>query len=130
MTITSHCAQLHKIERETKIMQRGPYLHDDGRTLIVPSQWYSQEAAAFWEQHGFRWNAGAAQWERNTRTKHNTKVYTAEAWLESTRAQFAYFWPTLTPTKTCTSCLTSFHPKNKYQTLCPDCEAHHTGSWR
>ena len=37
-----------KVETQTRAMLRGPHLADDGHTLVVPSEWYHEDAARFW----------------------------------------------------------------------------------
>jgi hypothetical protein len=72
-------------------MRRGLHLADDGFTLVVPSEWYNEKAAAFWKSHGFRWQRERRTWECDTRTPFRGKRYTAMAWLESTRREFYLF---------------------------------------
>ena len=79
-------------QREQCVMATGPHLNADGHTLIVPSEWYNKAAAAFWRQHGFRFDEDTATWKRDTQLPLCTgKRYTTEAWLESTRRQFYQF---------------------------------------
>ena len=83
-----------QLERETQRMQRGPRL--EGHTLIVPSEWYNEQAKEFWKAHGFHWREWpCCTWERDTRTSQGGKIYTAKVWLKATRAKFYQFWPGL-----------------------------------
>lgn len=109
--------------RQTETMTAGPHLAEDDHTLIIPSQWYNEQATTFWKLHGFRWNPGAATWERDTTLplRKDGKRYTASAWLESTRREFYRFWPTLA--KRCYYCDHKFIPCSVHQLACPSCEA-------
>jgi hypothetical protein len=71
-------------------MERGPFIAADGYTLVVPSEFYHAEAAAFWKAHGFTYRD--KEWQRDTRRPFKGKVYTAQAWLESARRKFDEFW--------------------------------------
>lgn len=83
-------------ERETERMKPGPRL--EGHTLVVPSEWYNEQAVSFWKAHGFRWREWpACTWTRDTRRPASGKHYTANAWLKATRAKFYQFWPDLAP---------------------------------
>ena len=116
-----------KVCLQTKRMQAGPRLALDGYTLIVPSEWYNEEAAKFWKFHGFRWNPSGPAWERDTGRLFNGKKFTADAWLESTRRQFAKFWPSLRGMKACRGCKEEFEPASNYEILCPACQIHYQG---
>lgn len=112
-----------QVQKQTETMTTGPHLAEDGHTLIVPSEWYNEQATKFWKLHGFRWNPSAATWERDTSLplRKDAKRYTASAWLESTRREFYRFWPTLK--KTCYYCRRKFIPRSIHQFTCPSCEA-------
>ena len=45
--------QAKRAERDQDQMDRGPYLDQDGYTLIVPSLWYNPTVSAFWKSKGF-----------------------------------------------------------------------------
>lgn len=109
----------YEAERQTREMAAGPRLLADGHTLIVPSEWYNEEAAAFWKEYGFQWLGGLSRWQRDTRKPASGKVYTAEAWLTATRRKFYEFWPTLL--KECTICGQVFAPESTYQIYCEKC---------
>ena len=85
-------AAVRQKAREAR-MDRGPHLANDGVTLVIPSQVYNKEAAAFWKAQGFRWCAEWKTWERDTRTPSQDKRYTAAAWLEAAQRKYAEFWP-------------------------------------
>jgi len=84
-----------ELEREAARMRRGPHLAGDGHTLIVPSDWYQKQAAAFWKAHGFRWHGEDKTWRRDTRRPYNGARYSPSAWLESARREFYRFQPKL-----------------------------------
>ncbi len=113
-----------RIQRQTETMTAGPHL--EGQFVIVPSEWYDKTVSTFWKQHGFRWNAGNATWERDTQRplRSSGKRYSAEAWLSSTRRQFYEFWPTLL--KTCYYCRNKFLPRSVHQYACDHCQKMHT----
>ena len=111
--------QLH-VAAQRRRMLEGPYLAPDQHTLIVPSDWYCQEAHHFWKRHGFHWNAGDNTWERDTHRPLHGHTYPTHVWLERTRAKFYEFWPNLM--KTCTTCGAQFAATNAYQTQCPECQ--------
>lgn len=135
-------------ERETERMKPGPRL--EGHTLVVPSEWYNEQAVDFWKAHGFHWREWpACTWTRDIRRPASGKHYTADAWLTATRAKFYQFWPDLAPGgddqnpvparspappvttgPRCQACGRVFSPINQHQVLCPNCENRHTGNWR
>jgi len=88
-------ARQHEMDR--KYMMRGPYLDDDGHTLIIPggSGFYIQEAAQFWGSKGFRWDPDTVCWSRDIRAAIQGKLYSAASWLESARRKFFEFYPAL-----------------------------------
>lgn len=106
-------------EKQQHTMVTGPYLFPDGHTLIVPSEWYNEDAAALWSQFGFHWNNGSSTWERDTRLPLSGKRYTTEVWVKSTREKFFEFWPTLL--KECRHCGDRFQRTNEYQIYCTTC---------
>ena len=113
----------YEMERQTRIMALGPTLLADQQTIVVPSEWYSEEAAEFWKTYGFQWIAGLSRWQRDTSRPASGKIYTVEAWIEATRRKFYEFWPALK--KTCTRCNRMFaptSPRSVYEVLCPDCK--------
>ena len=119
--IVSQARQANR-QKEQRVMATGPHLAADGHTLIIPSEWYNKAAATFWRQHGFHWNDDNSTWERDTRLPLIGKIYTAAAWLESTRRQFYQFWPKLL--HRCKRCGEQFARINcSYQTSCNRCEA-------
>ncbi len=98
-----------QLDHETQRMRAGPRL--DGHTLIVPSEWYNESAAAFWREYGFHWREWpACTWERDTRIAQGGKIYTTKAWLSATRRKFFEFWPELA--------------------VIEEFEDHYTGKWR
>jgi hypothetical protein len=110
------------MERQRGIMTIGPCLLADQSTIVVPSEWYNEEAAEFWKSYGFQWMAGLSRWQRDTSRPASGKIYTVEAWMEATRRKFFEFWPALK--KTCTQCNKMFapaSPRSVYETMCPDC---------
>ena len=109
----------HERQRQTREMTAGPRLLADEHTLIVPSEWYNEQAADFWRQHGFQWLAGLKRWQRDTRRELHGKRYSTEAWLESTRREYYHnFWPSLL--KYCARCGQEFEPRTVYDTMCTD----------
>ena len=107
------------VQAQTHKMTAGPFLDDDGHTLVVPSEWYHEDAARFWKSHGFEWRPKTATWQRDTRRPLRGKRYTPAAWLESTRRRFYRFWPTLL--KPCRRCGHKFPPTSPYQIHCENC---------
>lgn len=105
-------------QRQLREMTAGPRLLADGQTLIVPSEWYNEQAADFWRQHGFKWIPGLKRWERDTGRPLHGKCYSTAAWLESTRREFFGFWPSLL--KYCLRCGQEFKPRSVYDTTCTD----------
>lgn len=79
-------------------MECGPHFDDDGTTLVIPSSWYSKDAAKFWKSVGFRYQ-GDQCWTRDTRHPHLGKHYSPSAWLESARRKYAEFWSVLAQRK-------------------------------
>ena len=108
-------------KRQQRVMTIGPRILADGHTLVVPSEWYHEEAKEFWKQHGFRYVPGLSWWERDVRHPlHSSgKRYSAEAWLESTRRVFYEFWPALM--KVCPACGQQFKPRSIYDIQCKEC---------
>ncbi len=109
-------------QKEQRVMATGPRLDADGHTLVIPSEWYNEVAATFWRQHGFHYDGITSTWKRDTRLRLRTtgKIYTAAAWLESTRRQFYQFWPKLL--HRCERCSTWFARINcSYQAVCDNC---------
>jgi len=78
-------------------MRRGPFLLDDGFTLVVPSEYYSPRARAFWSSHGFRWNGAECSWIADTRQEIGGRRFSPSAWLQSTRERFYQFYPEYRP---------------------------------
>jgi hypothetical protein len=117
----------HRNAHRRARMERGPHLHDDGHTLVIPSDYHNENARLFWRQHGFAWcPADQPTWQRDTRQAQGSKVYTAQAWLSATRTKFFEFYPSLMITCPCGQQF----PPNDGQTLCEECQDHHTGNWR
>jgi len=103
-------------------MRPGPRL--DGHLIIVPSEWYQPEAAAFWKSQGFYWTSN--QWQRDVRKRaSNGAIYTPAAWLQAARNKFYEFWPALL--KECSACGEKFAPGNQYELRCPACRRLSTG---
>jgi hypothetical protein len=75
-------------------MQKGPYIVDDG-ILVIPSEWYNEEAKDFWKSIGCRWNEENRSWDRDTVRPHKGRTYSPEAWLKSVRGKFYESWPEL-----------------------------------
>lgn len=113
----------HESQRQIREMTAGPRLIADGHALIVPSEWYNEDAANFWKTHGFEWVPGLKRWTRDTRQPLKGKPYTATAWLESTRREYFRFWPGLL--KYCHACGQQFEPRTVYDLHCTDplCQA-------
>ena len=108
-----------RTQAQTRKMTAGPHLDDDGHTLVVPSEWYSRDAALFWKSHGFEWRPKTATWQRDTRKPLRGKRYTPQAWLTAARRRFYRFWPRLL--KRCPRCGRNFPPTSPYQIHCPAC---------
>ena len=84
-----------RVQEQTAKMAAGPILDNDGYTLIVPSQWYNEDARRFWLSKKFEWRPKTSTWERDTRKPLDGETYTPQAWLTATRRQFYRFWPNL-----------------------------------
>ena len=63
------------VQAQTRKMTAGPFLAEDGHTLVVPSEWYHEDAARFWKSHGFEWRPKSATWQRDTRRPFRGKRY-------------------------------------------------------
>lgn len=72
-------------------MEKGPYI--EGALIVIPSEWFSERARAFWRSKGFKYVRSIRQWQRQTRMPHEGKVYSAQAWLQSARRKFFEFFP-------------------------------------
>jgi hypothetical protein len=71
-------------------MQSGPYLEPDGvggQWVVVPSDWYNEEARAFWVSVGCRFLRRKA-WVRSPIVPYQGQTYTANQWLRSLRKKF------------------------------------------
>ena len=71
-------------------MRDGPYLAEDGYTLVIPSDFYSEAARAAWRRWGFTYNDYYRCWERDLRRPlpGYTRPHRPEVWLRSVRAKF------------------------------------------
>jgi hypothetical protein len=107
-----------QLDAETRRMRRGPHL--DGHTLIVPSEWYNEEARSFWQSQGFYWRAEDKTWRRNTRRRANGRTYPPGAWLTAATRKFYEFWPNLRAPRG--EALSGQAPSVN--------EDHYTGDWR
>jgi hypothetical protein len=75
-------------------MREGPYL--EGEFVVVPSDWYREEAKGFWNEHTFRFERkdGLPSWVRSTELPFDPgdgkgeRKFTPRAWLKWTRARF------------------------------------------
>jgi len=92
-TIYASDAWHQRVRAQSEKMAAGPLLDDDGHTLVVPSEWYNEDAVRFWKSKGFEWRPKTATWERDTRKPLDGETYTPQAWLTATRRQFYQFWP-------------------------------------
>lgn len=74
-------------------MARGPRL--EGDWLVIPSNWYNEEAKDFWRSLGMRFDSGDLEkrWYRDTRRPHNGKSFDRWAWLKSARRKYYEFYP-------------------------------------
>ena len=121
MAITKH----DKLQR----MRAGPHLDIDGKTLVVPSQWRSDDASEFWEAQGFHYNLILREWLHNiTKPAADGRLYSADGWLQAARRKFYEFYPDAAVY--CRKCGQRISPTSRWTTLCEKCEDHHTGNWR
>jgi hypothetical protein len=91
----SNDAWRQRTQEQTEKMAAGPILDDDGYTLVVPSQWYNEDARRFWLSKKFEWRPKTSTWERDTRKPLDGETYSPQAWLTATRRQFYRLWPDL-----------------------------------
>lgn len=110
------------IRTQAEKMLAGPRLADDGITLVIPSDWYNEDATSLWKKNGFQWDPDQAHWTRNTREPLRSRIFTADVWLERARARFFEFWPTLVKKKLCARCRQPFTTKRKYRIYCRECK--------
>ena len=94
-TASGSDAWQRRTQEQTAKMVAGPILDDDGFTLIVPSEWYNEDARRFWLSKKFEWRPQTATWERDTRKPLDGVTYSPQAWLRATRRQFYKLWPDL-----------------------------------
>jgi hypothetical protein len=85
-------------------MRRGPYLEDSviigEQMIVVPSEWYRDEAKDLWKGAGFRFEDTGAEknWVRTCSLPfdpgdgNGPRVFTAEAWRKWARAKFYDLW--------------------------------------
>ncbi|MEA3376015.1 MAG: hypothetical protein U9R72_07440 [Chloroflexota bacterium] len=111
-------------ERQKARMQPGPYQRQS--TIVIPSEWYNQDAADFWKSIGAVWCPGhpdGQAWVLNwTLHTYNGRFWTAEQWLKAIRRKYYSFWPSLKePTRRCVSCGRVFKPWHPRQEFCSDC---------
>ena len=97
--------QAKRAERDQDQMDRGPYLDQDGYTLIVPSLWYNPTVSAFWKSKGFSFEHGAnprnpddcaiptQRWTRDTRRLIQGRRCQTGAWLLRVRELYYEFYP-------------------------------------
>jgi len=73
-----------RLRRQTKRMKKGPYLVGD--RVVIPSEWYSEEAKAFWRNLGARWDSDhphGPSWVLNTKINtYAERRWSASAWLK------------------------------------------------
>jgi len=112
-------AYRRNIREQTERMTKGPHLSNDGHTLVIPSEWYREDAAEFWRSVGFRWDRETRTWQRDTRAELNGRRHCAATWLERTRHKFYWeFWPELLGY--CRECHCRFTPDDRADQLhCP-----------
>jgi hypothetical protein len=85
-----------RAERQRARMQRGPRL--EGPWLVIPSDWYNEDAKDFWKSLGAFWIPSDPEpktWVIDTRKPYKGKRYTRWAWLQSIRRKFGDFYPEL-----------------------------------
>lgn len=72
-------------------MQAGPYLAEDGTTVVVPSEpgYYRKSVVAFWKGQGYRWDGDRYAWVRNARRSGRP----AAECLQEARAAYYRLWP-------------------------------------
>lgn len=82
-------------KRKLARMERGPRL--EGPWLVIPSDWYSKDAVAFWKALGARYHTGDPEhsiWILDTRrARWQGKRYGRWAWLRSARRKFYELYP-------------------------------------
>jgi hypothetical protein len=114
-----------RLERQRERMKPGPYQRRS--TIVIPSEWYSEEAAEFWKQIGAVWCPGhpdGQAWVLNwTTATHKGKHWSAEQWLTSIRRCFFEFWPSLKQParRRCPACRQVFEAWHPEQQFCDDC---------
>ena len=72
-------------------MKRGPYLEPNGlggQWVYIPSDWYSEEARAFWNEIGCRFLEAEKAWVRPVNRPYEGEQYSACQWLRSIRRTF------------------------------------------
>ena len=96
--VSARAAYRARRRREAERMRTGPY--QVGELIVIPSEWYSEDAKAFWSSIGAQWTPNhphGPSWVLNTAfTTYGDKHWPAGAWLKSIRRKFYEFWPRTT----------------------------------
>ena len=72
-------------------MRAGPYLEENGiggLWVVIPSDWFNEEARRFWASIGCRYLPHERKWVRSVQLAYQGKTYTAPQWLRSIRRKF------------------------------------------
>ena len=80
---------------EHERMVKGPYLEDiwGDQFIVIPSDWYKEEAKDFWKSKGFRFsNSPYPVWMRSTDLKLDGKKFSPEMWLQAAKRKFQEFY--------------------------------------
>ena len=86
-------AEERRLAREA-IADTGPYLTEDGTTLIVPTPTYHVGFNASLHAHGFRYERGVCPWwQRATDKPFNGRTYTPAQWLNWATRRYSWAWP-------------------------------------
>lgn len=122
----SHMAFEARAEAQLERMQIGPHIVGS-TTIVIPSDWYNKDAAAFWKSIGATWcpaHPHGQSWILDTiRATYRGRTFTADQWLSSIRRKFKSYWPRLTdiPTRFCVTCGQEYEPWHPEQQFCTDC---------
>lgn len=123
--INASCAQAYRARAEGQLarMLVGP--HIKGSTIVIPSEWYHQEAANFWRSIGAVWCPGHPDGQAWV-IHHETATYAgrtwpADKWLSAIERKYREFWPELQRRNYCISCGQEFTPWHPKQRWCHDC---------
>jgi hypothetical protein len=89
-------AEVERIREQARYdrMRSGPYLEPDGcggQWVVIPSDWYDEEAKGFWKAIGCRFLPREKSWVRPVALPYEYETYSPRQWLVSIRKRFFEF---------------------------------------